>query len=46
MRKGNDYTVYDNDTLTPLKNLIPLCSKGLCDAEIITPASNPHFLTR
>ena len=31
---------------SPLKNLIPLCSKGLCDAEIITPASNPHFLTR
>ena len=30
----------------PLKYLIPLCSKGLCDADIITPASKPSLLTR
>jgi len=30
----------------PLKILIPLNSKGLCDAEIIIPASALYFLTR
>ena len=35
-------------SLYPLlsKNLIPLYSTGLCDAEIITPASAPYFLVK
>ena len=37
-----------SESLYPLslKNLIPLYSTGLCDAEIITPASAPYFLVK